>query len=320
VTTAILFALATSAVGQEVRRNAQDQERQPGVRQQNQDQQDQQQRPGQATRESQRVGQSPGQRPGAQPGQQAGGVNDQTLAAWLIIDNQGEVELAEFAQQKAQSEEVKEFAQMMTRDHQQFIQKLQQSAGQRALGQAGSGQAGQTAAARNQPGAQANPQDAQSEAQRNQATAQAETAQARPGQEQRTAAFRPGEAGGRAGDIIELKQQLGQKHTASLREALGRYQGADFDKAFMHHMVMAHLKMRDTLQVFGQNASGELRTTLNEGLQTTQQHLQQAQQIAQQLDRGGSAGQQGRQPQREQPQRQQPQREQPGRTGAAQPQ
>jgi predicted outer membrane protein len=51
------------------------------------------------------------------------------LANCLLIKNQAEIDIAEFAQQHAQNEQAKQFAQQMIQDHRQFAQKLQQLAG-----------------------------------------------------------------------------------------------------------------------------------------------------------------------------------------------
>src|SRR5262249_29868381 len=49
---------------------------------------------------------------------------DTALASCVAISNQEEIAIAKFADQKAKSKEVKEFAEMIARDHQQFLQKL----------------------------------------------------------------------------------------------------------------------------------------------------------------------------------------------------
>jgi predicted outer membrane protein len=62
-----------------------------------------------------------------QPAQPQGSQStDHILEQWLIIDNQGEVELAKFAENKAASEDVKKFATMMQQDHADFINSLKQ--------------------------------------------------------------------------------------------------------------------------------------------------------------------------------------------------
>ncbi len=62
-----------------------------------------------------------------QPTQPQGSQStDHILEQWLIIDNQGEIELARFAENKAHSEDVKKFATMMLQDHTDFVNSLKQ--------------------------------------------------------------------------------------------------------------------------------------------------------------------------------------------------
>jgi putative membrane protein len=53
---------------------------------------------------------------------------DHYLANCLLIHNQGEIEINQFAEGRSQNEEVKQFAQHMIRDHQQLAQKLERAA------------------------------------------------------------------------------------------------------------------------------------------------------------------------------------------------
>lgn len=53
---------------------------------------------------------------------------DAIIATWLLGDNEKEVALARLAAERAQSQEVKDFAQMMIRDHEPMVQKLRQAA------------------------------------------------------------------------------------------------------------------------------------------------------------------------------------------------
>ena len=54
---------------------------------------------------------------------------DSVLAQWLIMQNEGEVKLAEFAHQRATNADVKEFAEKMMEEHRQMISKLRASSG-----------------------------------------------------------------------------------------------------------------------------------------------------------------------------------------------
>ncbi len=59
-------------------------------------------------------------------GMHAGMSVQQVIIHKLVRGNQGEIELAQIAQQEAKSDKVKQFAQMMIKDHQQALQELQQ--------------------------------------------------------------------------------------------------------------------------------------------------------------------------------------------------
>jgi putative membrane protein len=54
-------------------------------------------------------------------------IGDREMAEALLIDNQGEVAMAQFALQKTQNEEVKQFAQKLIDDHQKMIDSLRQA-------------------------------------------------------------------------------------------------------------------------------------------------------------------------------------------------
>src|SRR5690606_36462025 len=55
----------------------------------------------------------------------AGSMRDAQFAACLIIDNEMEIALARLAAQHSQNDQVKQFAQKMIQDHQQYVQQLQ---------------------------------------------------------------------------------------------------------------------------------------------------------------------------------------------------
>jgi len=67
------------------------------------------------------------QRQGSQQGQ--GARSDQEIAACVYLEGHNEVEIAKLGEQKAQSEDVRQFAQQMVRDHSPGVQQMQQKAG-----------------------------------------------------------------------------------------------------------------------------------------------------------------------------------------------
>jgi putative membrane protein len=162
-------------------------------------------------------------------------MTDAQLAAWLLVDNHGEVALGRLAQQRAQSDDVKKFATQMVEDHSKFIDKLQPFAGQYAQ------KVGQQQPGGNQP------------------------ARATSGL-----------------DMVELKQRLGQKCLESTRMELEKKEGAKFDRCYAGQQAMMHMVMLDTLEVFKNFASPELRPVLDEGIKTTEEHLKHAKDLAEQ--------------------------------------
>ncbi|MEX0712322.1 MAG: DUF4142 domain-containing protein [Pirellulales bacterium] len=212
-------------------------------------------------------------------GQQAGQL-DPMLIAWLEIGNQGEIALAEFAQQRAQSDEVKQFARQMIEDHQQFLDQLRQG----------------TAAAggnRQKPGARGaeSPQErlnAQGQANRQEAALQAGR-QNPQGQARAAAGQQLVGTGAMDSQLIQLKRQIGQQHVASLQRELEEKSEQEFDRCYLGQQVLAHIEMLDTLKVFQQQASPELKQTLAQGQQTTQQHLEHAKELLKQVEEQSGA-------------------------------
>jgi len=99
---------------------------QPGqVRQQTQPGQPQSVQPGQALQSSQQLTQRQGQQ--GQQGQ--GSRSDQEIAACVYGEASNEIEIAKLAQQKAQSDEVRQFAEQMVKEHSPGAQEMQQLAG-----------------------------------------------------------------------------------------------------------------------------------------------------------------------------------------------
>lgn len=187
---------------------------------------------------------------GQQQGQQAapqGAMTDAQLVACLLIDNQNEIAAARIAEQRAQDNDVKQFAKKMIEDHTNFINKLRPLAGQYA----------NIGSERNQP---------------------------RSGRNNLTGA-------GAGIDFVQLKEQLGQQCRESTSRELESKQGEKFDHCYMGMQVGMHMMMLDTLEVFQQHASPQLKTVLSDGKKTTEEHLSQAKKMIEKME-GGREGSQ----------------------------
>ena len=186
-------------------------------------------------------------RPGASTRPSAQAVNlDPQFIACLIIDNKGEIELAKFAQARAQSKEVKDFAEQMINDHGEFVAKLQQL-------QASTG---------------ATPRDTGTERRRGDETLPAR----RPG----AAADATANRSGHHNIMLQIKKEIADRCLASVKRELDQKKGADFDRCYMGTQQMAHMKMVDELAVFEKYASPELQKALAQASQTARTHLTHA--------------------------------------------
>lgn len=95
-------------------------------------------------------------------------------------------------------------------------------------------------------------------------------------------------------NLVELKQRLGQKCLESARKELESKQGAKFDHCYTGMQVGEHMKMLDTLVVFQEYASPQLRSILEEGQKTTEEHLEHAKQLMEKLENGRERAQASR--------------------------
>lgn len=265
LSTAALAALMSCPVAALAQQPDQPQTRQPGQSQAQQP--DRAQQPGQTTQR--RAGES-------QQSHQQARLSDGQLAAALILANQKEIALSELASEQAQDEKVKAFAQKMIKDHRQFVQQLQSAAESAGISSQQltltSGASDRRATAAQQNRQQDDPAVAQRAEERT--TRQA----ARPELDRRSA------GAGQGTDFVQLHQELAEATLQSSRQELQEKSGAEFDQCYMFGQVMAHMYMADKLEVLSRHVSPELQQTLQKGQQTTRQHLEEAKQLAKQLE------------------------------------
>jgi len=96
------------------------------------------------------------------------------------------------------------------------------------------------------------------------------------------------QAGGQGGsqqglNFVQIHQQIAQECVKSAQQELGQKQGAEFDMAFMGQQLVLHQQMLDSLKVLRQHASQELQQGIEQGMETTQQHLSHAKKIVDSL-------------------------------------
>jgi predicted outer membrane protein len=218
--------------------------------------------------------QADGVRQGQQLGTstQSGGM-DQFIATCLLLGNQEEVALAQMAADRAQNENVKQFAQMLVADHQKAIQKLQQHA-KPGISLEGAGTITATSAAPSaQPGTRPSDQIASNDS----PTARQFTAN-------RVDTDSDPMAGGSLDQVLHMSQQAAQECLSMTKSMMQEKQGAEFDKAFAGSQIGAHVGMLAKLKASEQHASPELASIIQESQQTVESHLEQAKQLCEELE------------------------------------
>lgn len=182
------------------------------------------------------------------------------LANCLLMKNQAEIEINEFAEQQAQNPKVKQFAQQMVQEHRQLAQKLQQLAGAVAAARSDASQ----------------PLDA---------TGQVD-AQRQAAETSRLA----GQQGDSLNRLLEIDRKITERCIQNLREELQAKSGAEFDQCYIGSQIGGHMQMLAALEVISQEAQGPLRQIAEQARPTVQQHLDEAKQLAQQQWRTAQAG------------------------------
>lgn len=183
----------------------------------------------------------------------------QFIASCLLSKNKAEVEFAQLAEQESQNPQVKEFAQMLVRDHSQLVQKLQPLAGE----QGASTRPGLSDTSRT-PGA----------------TGQID-ASSRPGQSGQNDALQ---------QLASLEKQIGERCKQNLREELQQKQGAEFDKCYVGSQIAGHMDSVAKLEVLQQQGPDQIKQLAQQALPKVQQHLEHAKQLMKQLEGSDAAG------------------------------
>jgi predicted outer membrane protein len=207
----------------------------------------------------------------------------------LIDANRAEITLAHLAEKRATDPETKQFAERAIQDHTAFLNKLLQAqgngSGQKSNDQSTTGQTPAGDTAQSQTGVQPtsgqtdqSSPNANTNAAGSQVAGQANDANGNAGQHGRM------DQRGGARQFLQLEKQIMARCLQTKTQELSQKEGAQFDKCYINGQVAAHMAMADHLAVFGHAGSDNLQTLCQEGLQTTQQHLQMAKQIAQRLD------------------------------------
>jgi predicted outer membrane protein len=170
---------------------------------------------------------------------------DDQIAACLLLGNQEEIVLAQFAQEHAQNDLVKEFAAMLIEQHTSAIAKIQEAAPdvaglKLATSDARSAAADELGSADVSAGADSNP-------------------------------------------TLAMLQRIKSECLKLTEKELSEYRGAQFDNAYVGQQVGAHLGMLAELRGSKSFASPKLQKVIAAGEKMTATHLEQGKKLMGQI-------------------------------------
>lgn len=195
---------------------------------------------------------------------------DRMFATCLAIDNTAEIQVAEFAAQRLQDEQAKQFAQQMVRDHRAFLEKLNKFGAEAITLRAASVAPAEVSVRAGRDG-----------------QADVKVQADNPAGEERRGERREARAGRREGDHVDfvaIKQEIAEQCVLTAQEELAAKPANEVDRCFMAAQVFGHQHMLDALKVLQRHASPQLKETLAEASQSTEQHLLHAKTILKSLD------------------------------------
>lgn len=233
---------------------------------------------------------------------------DGFLATWILIENRNEIALARLAKDRAQSPEVKKFAQSMTDDHGKLGQKLQPYAAKVGYVAASDTRGESRGEGRGETGGEGRGErrDGNDTGRDDQSGGRTSDGQTKPTNGNDPQQDRSGESTSRRDDArgqrgsfgdtmhVSLLQDLGAQCLQSGRKELEQKSGDEFDRCFMLMQIGGHMKMHDELTVFEKHASPELKVAFTEARKSVEMHLQQAKDVSKRLEAAATKTNEGR--------------------------
>ncbi len=200
-------------------------------------------------------------------------ISPQQLATCLAIDNQEEVSLARFAQDKAKDSKVKQFAKMLVEEHQEYLKNLskwvpeatQENFLQETSAQPNATRGGATTTSTKlgTPSSQPSGQDQTAAGVRN------NIAIATPSM---------------VGDFTQLHREMALQCLSDTKKRLGQEEGAKFDVCFVGMQIAMHGAMHSKLTVLQKHTTGELQQVVARGLETTDKHMKEAEMLMKDIE------------------------------------
>jgi predicted outer membrane protein len=190
---------------------------------------------------------------------------DHTIAQCLAISNQEEIALGTLAAGKTQNPQVKQFAEMLAKDHGKLAADLEKFGATPVDLAAVHGP-------QNTNDSDASAREARTAERRERRDARDATAD--QATEQRTAARL---------DFIDVKRQMAQRCLENARQCWNEKSDNEADMAFVGSQLVLHQQMIDAQEVLKPYASAELQQIIDQGIERSRAHLAHAKQLIDEL-------------------------------------
>jgi len=189
---------------------------------------------------------------------------DRQIADWLLQCNQNEIALAKLAAAKTDNKQVRQFAEMLEKDHSQDLSELQRFASPMSNADAASAPAGKTAA--QQGGVDV-------------VAPFVEVAVGGNGE-----AGTPASADNQTGlNFLAVQHQIGQRFLNLTEKEWESKSGHQRDMAFVGRQLVMHQHLIATEEVLRQYASPDLQPLLDKGLKEAHNHWNDAKSLIEEL-------------------------------------
>lgn len=203
-----------------------------------------------------------------------GMVTPQQLATCWALDNQEEVVLAKFAQEKSKNKDVDSFAKMIAEEHQSCLKKLNKFAPEASReGYLNENQVEQSRTNNNSSSAGNRTSDQANNTAANGAANPNATNNGTP-----TSGI----------DMMQLQREIAQQCISDSKKYLSTKEGDEFDKCFVGMQIAKHAAMHTKLVVLKRHTTGEMQQMVSEGIQSTEKHMKAAESLMAKLDQADS--------------------------------
>ena len=198
-------------------------------------------------------------------------VTPQQIATCLALDNQVEVILSKFAQEKSKNEEVVSFAKMIAEEHQSCLKKLSKFAPEASREGYLNDKHAEHSNTRTDAGQAPGTANSNTNKDRNPNQSNASTGT-------QTAGI----------DMMQLHREVAQQCIADSKQYLSKKEGAEFDKCFVGMQIAKHAAMHTKLVVLQRHTTDEMQQLVSEGIQATAKHMKAAESLMTKLDSDNS--------------------------------